>query len=151
MSSRLIVGNIPTWEFSDGWVVVVKLLQPLQRIRPWDHSKSRLFPFHSQLSQKNLFIYQSENKLDARSSGDPCAIPCYGKMPEVQQKGMLGHVAHGHSCMGHSSLRACKGSKAESRNNCGKQARGEATLWAWSCFSCGFTEEGLRVCKGVLG
>ena len=75
----------------------------------------------------------------------------HDKMPEVQQKGMLGHVAHGHSCMGHSSLRACKGSKAESRNNCGKQARGEATLWAWSCFSCGFTEEGLRVCKGVLG
>ena len=72
-------------------------------------------------------------------------------MPQVEQKGMLGHVAHGHSCVGHSSLRACKGSEAESRNNCGKQAWGEAALWAWSCFSCGFTEEGLRVCRGVLG
>ena len=72
-------------------------------------------------------------------------------MPQVEQKGMLGHVAHGHSCVGHSSLRACKGSEAESRNNCGKQAWGEAALWACSCFSCGFTEEGLRVCRGVLG
>lgn len=29
-------------------------------------------------------------------------------MPHVHQKGILCHVAHSHSCLGHNSLRACK-------------------------------------------
>lgn len=102
-------------------------------IRSWDSSKGRLFSFHSQLSQKNLFIYQSENKLDACSSGDPCAVPFYGKMPRIHQKGVLCHVAHSHSCLGHNSLRACKGGNAEARNYCRKQAQREKSCCFRSC------------------
>lgn len=46
------------------------------------------------------------------------AVPFYGKMPHAHQKGILCHVAHSHSCLGHNSLRACKVGKAESRNDC---------------------------------
>lgn len=100
-------------------------------IRSWESSKGRLFSFHSQLSQKNLFIYSSENKLDACSSGDPCAVPSDGKMPHVHRERILCHVAHGRSCLGHNSLRACKVSKTESKNYCRKQAQREVML----CFS----------------
>lgn len=139
-SARLMVGYILMWSSLMTGLLLLNYMKRSKGIRSWDSSKGRLFPFHSQLSHRNLFIYQSENKLDACSSGDPCAVPFYGKMPCVHQKGIFCHMAHSHSCSGCHSFRAYKVSKAESRNYCGKQGQREVMLCSRCYFSSAFTE-----------
>ena len=68
------------------------------------------------------------------------------------REGILCHVAHGHSCLGHNSLRACKVSKTESRNYCGKGPEGSRAVFQVMSFLLASWKEYLHIRgEGALG